>query len=244
MKNIFITLGLVLGSALGLLAQDCATGYCPAKIYTHHKAGAVSPVDVDITYGVKPVYVTRANKCWITQNLGATVQATSVNDASDAAAGWTWQFGNARGFAFKTTGTVAETTPGDRTPNTTWITSITGTTDWPLTTDPCRLLLGGTWRLPTKDEWSTADSYGPWDNPTDAFNDLSLLRLHNGGGTYITSGVMWNRSFRGYFWSSTTNGLYFTEAYMLYMSSTTTVACDVRSLEKSSGASVRCLRDL
>lgn len=249
MKKIIISLGLVLSSVLGLLAQDdCATGYCPKTILVHHMIGAVSPQTKDITYGVKLLYVTGVGKCWITKNLGAFEQASAYNDTRKEAAGWTWQFDRKQGILFEPSEAASGvTTPGSRFPATTWVSSITGTTNWNSSNDPCTLLLGKTWRLPTKDEWDKVKSNytgTAWSSPSVVFADACKLKLHNGGCTNTDNGSMWNRGNRGYFWSSTNNSSNEADAYIFYMSSTTTVQVTTMTTPKPTGCAVRCIREI
>ena len=64
-----------------------------------HTAGTVAPVTKTVTYGTVLTDIGgTGSKCWITQNLGADQQATSATDATEASAGWYWQFGRKQGF--------------------------------------------------------------------------------------------------------------------------------------------------
>jgi len=73
---------------------------------THTAAGGVAPVDKTVTYGTVltnlagPTATTYRR--WITQNLGATNQATSADDATEPSAGWYWQFNRKQGFKHDT----------------------------------------------------------------------------------------------------------------------------------------------
>ncbi|MBK6346842.1 MAG: hypothetical protein IPF68_13080 [Bacteroidales bacterium] len=105
---------------------------CGATLSITHTAGTV-PVNKTVNYGTVETNLTGSNKCWITQNLGADHQAIAATDATEASAGWYWQFNRTQGF--KHDGTT-------RTPNTTWIYSINENSDWLPINDPCSLLLG------------------------------------------------------------------------------------------------------
>ena len=61
-------------------------------------AGTVAPVDKTVTYGTVTNIPGETSKCWITSNLGADHQATAVNDATEASAGWYWQFNRHTGI--------------------------------------------------------------------------------------------------------------------------------------------------
>ncbi|MEI6437009.1 MAG: hypothetical protein WCP32_19460, partial [Bacteroidota bacterium] len=65
---------------------------CGSSITINHGTGAVAPVTKTVTYGTVTNIPGETSKCWITSNLGADHQATAVNDATEASAGWYWQF--------------------------------------------------------------------------------------------------------------------------------------------------------
>ena len=195
----------------------------------HLTTGGVAPVDKTVTYGTVTNIPGETTKCWITRNLGAAQQANYVDDASEASAGWYWQFNRERGF--KHDGTT-------RTPATTWITSISETSDWLPANDPCTLELGSGWRIPTKTEWENVDGTngGDWTNWNGPFG--SALNLHAAGYLYYRYGSLDYRGSDGNYWSSVqydaTNGWYlFFYSDLSYMFAVT----------KANGFSVRCLRD-
>lgn len=136
-----------------------------------HIADSTAPVTKTITYNVVQTNITGESKCWITQNLGAERQANSINDSSEASAGWYWEFGVERGY--KHDGVIM--TPNWYFPNN----GLVGISD------PCSALLGTGWRIPTETEWSNILLLNGWKTGTDAFN--SVLKLHNAGyiSTYI-----------------------------------------------------------
>ena len=192
-----------------------------------HTAGSVAPVSKTVNYNVALTDLSGETKCWITQNLGADFQATTVNDNSEAAAGWYWQFNRKQGY--KHDGTT-------RTPSTTWISSINENSDWLPANDPCALLLGSGWRLPTNTEWTNADETGGWDNYNETF--ASVLKLHAAGHLYNGGGSLYNRGSSGDYWSSSQDvsdrGRYlsFGSGYSL-----------MDDGYKAGGGSARCLRD-
>ena len=118
---------------------------CISLTISHITSRGVAPVARTITYALSYLTLSGTSKCWLQQNLGATAQATSAYDASDAAAGWNWQWGRKQGFQI-----IGST----RTPNTNWITAAYSPTnvDWPIANDPCTIELGSGWRLPTYNE--------------------------------------------------------------------------------------------
>ncbi|HEY1023693.1 MAG TPA: hypothetical protein VGE26_00910, partial [Sphingobacteriaceae bacterium] len=184
-----------------------------------------APVTKTVTYGVVSSNMTGNAMCWITQNVGADRQATMFADASDAAAGWYFQFNRMQGY--QTTGSV-------RTPNTTWITAISEVGDWKPENDPCNLLLSGGWRLPTATEWTNAAASGKWVVNGDAF--ASVIKLH-AAGFYNQNGAMSVRGSYGYYWSSTANN-----ANVRYGNYFTGLKVANTGL-KEYGLPVRCVRD-
>jgi hypothetical protein len=204
------------------LAMTCGEPF--AKM---HIAGAVAPVSKTVTYGTVTNIPGEASKCWITSNLGADHQATGVNDATEASAGWYWKFNRKQGF--KHTGSAIS--PG-------WsMTTIDEDVDWEPANDPCRLELGVSWRIPTYAEWFNVDAGGGWANRDDAWD--SDLKMHAAG--YLinnTVGTLADRGLTGIYWTSTQTTS--TRSNYLYFSSST---CTVyTSLLKDGGIPLRCLR--
>ena len=64
----------------------------------NHVEGVVAPVTKTTTYGTVTNIPGELTKCWITSNLGSDQQATAVNDATEASAGWYWQFNRKQGY--------------------------------------------------------------------------------------------------------------------------------------------------
>ncbi|MBN1339740.1 MAG: hypothetical protein JXA03_10480, partial [Bacteroidales bacterium] len=200
---------------------------CPPTLTVTHTAGAVAPVNKTVSYGTVMTNLTGSDKCWITKNLGADQQATSATDATEASAGWYWQFNKKQGY--KHDGTT-------RTPNTTWISSINEYSDWQTANDPCAILLGAGWRLPTVTEWSNAVQNGGWSNYNHAY--ASVLKLHAAGYLYYSDGSLNGRGTYGHDWSSTQDSS--TNGWRLAFNSSN---CSVSNYYKTYGFSGRCLRD-
>ncbi|MGY0039027.1 hypothetical protein [Pedobacter sp. NJ-S-72] len=119
---------------------------CPPTFTISHVAGLNgAPETKTVTYHSVNSSLSGTAKCWITQDLGADNEAVSANDATNGAAGWYWQFNKIQ--AFKSIG-------GVRTPATNWISSISEDSNWSRANDPCILLLGGGWRIPTSTEYA------------------------------------------------------------------------------------------
>ncbi|MHC1775270.1 MAG: FISUMP domain-containing protein [Lentimicrobium sp.] len=193
-----------------------------------HSEGSIAPVAKTVTYNVIITGLSGQTKCWITQNLGADRQALSATDDTEESAGWYWQFNRQQGY--KHDGTT-------RTPNTTWISSINENSDWQSANDPCNLLLGSGWRIPTKIEWSNAENTGDWNNCNDAF--ASMLRLHNAGILANDNGSLYYRGYSGDFWSSSQYNATFSWLTTIHSSG----SYIGNGYSKPSGLSLRCLRD-
>jgi len=191
-----------------------------------HTAGSVAPVTKTVTYGTTATNITGSTQCWITQNLGASNQATFSIDSSESARGWFWQFNRTQGY--KHDGLV-------RTPNTTWITSIVETSNWTPANDPCALLLGSGWRIPTNVEWTNADEENEWSNYNDTY--ASILKLHTAGYLNYSDATLHGKNTYLHFWSSTElasgSGLHLLGTFEYSYTF---------GLNKAFGFSVRCLK--
>ncbi len=204
---------------------------CGSVLIIPHTAGDVAPVNKTVNYGTDTTSIGgTGKKCWITQNLGADRQALSATDATEASAGWYWQFNTKQGY--KHDGTT-------RTPSTTWNSAINENSNWEASKDPCSILLGSGWRIPTRTEWTNADATGGWvDYDNDATGTFgSILKLH-ATGFISTSGGLSSRGSLGYYLSNQQNAV--TTTYILYLSNSNAV---VSSSNKANGFSVRCIKD-
>jgi uncharacterized protein (TIGR02145 family) len=195
---------------------------------SHLASGGVAPVDKTVTYETVSTTLFDGTKCAIIQNLGATNKASSETDNTEASAGWYWQFNRKQGY--KHDGTT-------RTPNTTWITSISETSDWVSANDPCTIELGTGWRIPTNTEWTSADANGSWGNYNDTY--ASVLKLHAAGHLSNGGGSLGSRGSNGYYRSGTQYGA--TTGWSLYFFSG---GSDMTYINKAYGFSVRCIKDL
>ena len=192
---------------------------CGLTITINHVVfGGVAPVNKTVAYGTVNGIAGVSSKCWITRNLGAAQQATGASDATEASAGWYWQFN--RKFGYKHDGTT-------RTPGTSWISSINESSDWTQANDPCALELGAGWRIPTFAEWNYGDA--SWSGG---------LYMHEAGFLSYSDGSLNDRGLYGNYWSSAQYSA--TIGWGLYINST------YRQLNynnKANGYSVRCVRD-
>jgi len=180
--------------ALEQTTSACAGFTCGQSLTVNHVAGNVAPINKTVTYGTVTNIPGETSKCWITSNLGADHQATSVSDATEASAGWYWQFNRKQGFSHDGTA---------RTPNSIWITNINETTDWLNTNDPCTIEIGEGWRIPTSTEWTNVDASGGWTAWTGPWG--SNLKLHAAGSLDYTNGSLNSRGSSGRYWSNTQN---------------------------------------
>ncbi|MEI7897871.1 MAG: hypothetical protein WCJ26_12605, partial [bacterium] len=198
---------------------------CGSSITINHVTGPVAPVNKTVTYGTVTNIPGELTKCWITSNLGADHQATAVDDATEASAGWYWQFNRKQGY--KHDGLT-------RTPNTSWITSINETGGWSVANDPCDSELGSGWRVPTYTEWTNiATGWSDWNGPWN-----SVLKLHAAGYLLDSNGSLINRGSIGNYWSIgvANNSM----AYYLNFGSG---GSSLTYGPKSFGLSLRCIKD-
>jgi len=217
------------------LVMNATTTTCPfvcgtSTITVNHVAGAVAPVTKTVTYGTVTNIPGVPTKCWITSNLGASHQATAVNDTTEASAGWYWQFNRAQGY--KHTGL-------SRVPTTDWITYINENTDWQAANNPCTIELGTGWRQPTWSEWDAVKAQGGWSNWNGPWG--SPLKMHAAGELMAGSGggYLTGRGSYGVYWSMT-QGTYYNSAINLTMS---TSSVGVAYADKTYGKPLRCLKD-
>ena len=199
---------------------------CGSGFTVNHIAGGVAPVTKTVLYGTVKNVPGEPAKCWITRNLGASRQATAMDDDTEASAGWYWQFNRRQGYRHD--GTVA--TP-------VWIAPPNSlNTDWQSANDPCTIELGAAWRIPTRTEWFNVDNTGEWMSVTQSFN--SLLKIH-AAVSVIPNGELSDRGANGNYWSSTQCDSV-VEAYQLQM---TSQSCAVSKAIKNVGFPIRCLRE-
>ena len=203
---------------------------CDPTMTVAHTVGTVAPVTKTVTYGLVATAIGgTGTKCWITQTLGADNQASSASDATEASAGWYWQFNRLQGY--KHDGTT-------RTPETVWDTTQDNlSATWESTKDPCTQLLGSGWRIPTYTEWFNADAAPQnWNNYNDTYN--SVLKIHAAGGLRSTDGSLVARSVSGVYWSSVQYDATYGNILLLNSSS-----ANCFGMDKAFGVSVRCMRD-
>jgi hypothetical protein len=112
-----------------------------------------------------------------------------VDDATEASAGWYWQFNRKQGY--KHDGTTL--TP-------LWNNAeIKENSDWISANDPCSIELGSSWHVPTYSDWNNVNLGGKWTRSYDEWN--SGLKIHAAGNLY--DGLLIGRGSYVNYWSST-----------------------------------------
>jgi hypothetical protein len=199
---------------------------CGSSITINHLAGTVAPVAKIVTYGTVTNIPGEPSKCWITSNLGADHQATAKNDATEASAGWYFQFNRKQGY--KHDGII-------RIPATTWISSISENSSWVAANDPCTLEFGSGWRIPTGSEWGNVDATGNWTSSNGPWS--SALKLHAAGSLHYSDGSLQSRGINGSYWSTDMDNA--TNAWLLGFST----GCNINSYNKAFAVTVRCIKN-
>jgi hypothetical protein len=207
--------------------DDAIPFFCPNFLQFTHVEGDVAPVTKTVRYEVVGTNLTGENKCWIIQNLGAHIHANSATDDTEDNAGWYWQFNRKQGY--KHDGSI-------RTPASAWITSISEASDWTVENDPCSILLGEGWRIPTQQEWTFAYFNGGWSTYDNIYG--GDLKLHAAGSLSLFDGALSDRGFYGSYWSSKSAND--SEGDFLLI---TSGGSFVDQRNKASGYSIRCIKD-
>jgi hypothetical protein len=158
------------------------------SITVNHKVtNGIAPVDATITYDIYWTSSSGTRKGWITKNLGATREGSAANEKNINSSGWYFQFNRKQGY---------QSDENTRIPNTTWNSYIQEDLNWQLSNDPCRLELGGKWRLPTMTEWS--DERNTWNG--EAF--LSPMKIVSSAYLSSDGGRLSQWGISGNYWTS------------------------------------------
>ena len=166
---------------------------------------------------------------------GATRQASSQTDEGDDAAGWYWVFDNKQGIKYTEssrtfTPAYSSVKPGNYNYN----------LSWDPYRDPCYLLLGDGWRLPTNTEWGNIIQNDNWGYITRPWQ--SVLKVHFAGHiSYQGSSMVRERGTIAYLWSST---LYNTEGgSAIGFENGVSYPVRLTSFQVYDAMPVRCLKD-
>lgn len=211
--------------------------YDGPQIVSHGFVEGVTPANAEL-YNERSYPTVQANwegpggdKIWLAVNLGASVEPSSSVDDRPSAAGWYFQFNKKQGYYHN--GSIV-------TPQ--WMhQSIDEDTNWEPSNDPCRLLLGTSWRLPTIEELRAfreapvAQGGMGEGNRTSAFN--STLKLHAAGRLQSFDGDLIDRGERGNYWAS--DQFKSTQGEVLGFA----LASNTFGGNKAFGRSVRCVKD-
>jgi uncharacterized protein (TIGR02145 family) len=193
----------------------------------HAEADSISPVEQFAAYSTTSI----GTQCWTTRNLGATEIAAHDRDATIEAAGWYWQFDRKQAYKHDYESLTPE-----------WNTDLyTGHgSNWTQDNDPCRILLGSNWRIPTRSEWENSTNWSGTSNELDSLTRQqafeSPLVLHPAGRLKWEDGSLEERGSFGYYWSSTHKSE--KTAWRLTMLS---LSGSISNKEKRFGYSIRCI---
>ncbi|WP_440999803.1 InlB B-repeat-containing protein [Fodinibius sp. SL11] len=137
------------------------------------------------------------DKLWTKWNLGAIAAPENATDQDPEKRGWVFQFNRLQGYHYD--GDIEES---NRIPQKNLESSIDEDVEWEISNDPCRQLLGGSWRLPTLEEWDAyynaykTGTFNPDIYQDDAFK--SPLQIHSPfrdrgrWGTHDNIGAYWS----------------------------------------------------
>ena len=204
---------------------------CPSSVTVRHQVeDGVSPETKDIVYKVVMTSVTGSRQCWIVQNLGAEKTAIVDSDTSAVSLGWYWQFNRKVGYNANDSLKYRRKT---------WSSSISENSDWLPCNDPCSLLLGESWRIPTYSEWESLSQNVAWENSTDAF--LSELKLSTVGYLDYSTGNLGFQVQNRRYWSSSQGSCMYAGVAELGRSK---LRVALGANYKTSGYHVRCLADV
>lgn len=161
----------------------------PSTISANHRSiNGVSPIDINITYKIYWSNASGKTKGWITQNLGASREAVSANEKSISSSGWYFQFNRKQGYQSDEFIRTPDSSP--------WVNLIQEDNNWLINNDPCKLELGGKWRLPTITEWS--EERNSW---LEAF--ISPMKITSSAFLSSDGGKLSQWGISGNYWSST-----------------------------------------
>jgi uncharacterized protein (TIGR02145 family) len=203
-----------------------------------------------ITTPVVPV-TGAGGRIWMDRNLGATQVATSSTNT--VSYGDLYQWGRrADGHQLRGSGTTTSLSSNDVTGNDEFVLSDVAPYDWRNpqnanlwqgvngVNNPCP----SGYRLPTKDEWD--DEIQNWNSPDAAGALASPLKLPMAGSrssSFGSGGAIATADTYGFYWSSTVGGTGGSGTYANYLVFASNLAITTSFGLRSSGYSVRCIKD-
>lgn len=212
--------------------EKSVTAVFESMIVVHGPVDGVTPTD-DSGFEERSYITIQADwdgpggdKRWLGKNLGANGEPKSVDDDDPDRSGWYFRFNREQAFYHDGSFGRAEgfpTGPASRS-------TIREESDWEVVNDPCRKLLGGSWRIPTDDEWKAAASSG-----TDKLNLHAAGRLSPSFGHPLDS-----RGNQGVYWSSTQFNSH--NAIVIEINRDGEIS-NTEPLQKHYGVPVRCIEE-
>ena len=230
---------------------------CGSTFTVTHTVSTFAPVTKTITYHTVSSDASGSTKCWITQDLGAETQPTSMSDTSQKSRGWYWQFNRPQGYVVS-----MDTSRWSHyfafyeqcSPASSWVTPINENSDWQAANDPCTVLLGKGWRVPTQIEMKNVLTVSGWRNADDAYG--SVFNLHSSfwidsftynhtnqyfdTGNYSTGNYDYSSS-NGAYWTSTQNNAM--NGWVIYISDANAETDLIQDDTKKDAHPIRCIKD-
>lgn len=188
--------------------QDIMFPTDPPDSVSHGYVDGVTPSD-DPRFAERTYPVVQADwdgpggdKLWLGWNLGATEEPTTSSYNNPGAAGWYFHFNRLQAHYAQ----AVDTPDSDIIIPGTNDAAFSEDSEWIVENDPCRELLGDTWRIPTVEEWRSFLEAPVDDNGMNnggqevAFN--SALELHTTGFVRYFRGINLDATNAGFYWSS------------------------------------------
>ena len=139
---------------------------CGGNIFHSGYFAKVSPANNSQFNGTYTYPIVKYSaKCWTGMNLGATTMQSSATDSRASSGGWYFLQNQSRGYYHDGTTMTPSYWPS-------WPPTYTPDNLWPINKDPCTILLGNGWRLPSI-------SYFTWQGYIPAY--ATTLKLHANG---------------------------------------------------------------
>ena len=195
--------------------------------------------------GTGEVWNPKTGQIWMDKNLGAINLPTSKTDPHGYGNYYQWGRGTdgheLSNSTFSTTLSSSDT-PG----NSFFIGNSTEPRDWRSPSNsnlwqgvnginnPCPT----GFRVPTESEWIA--EFETWTSASVSGAFDSVLKLTAAGGRFSNDGILYNVGIWGFYWSSTVDPANASKSKNIFVGS---VVVESRSLNRGTGASVRCIKD-